>query len=75
MTTSCSTKSIGCRSSSIFTPALTKQIVNNGAHYNTYDLQLDHGVRDISTVNERSSRRSLRARRTTFTSTPSSPRR
>jgi hypothetical protein len=33
-----------------FTPALTKQIVNNGEHFNTYDLQLDHGVRDLSTV-------------------------
>ena len=34
----------------IFTPALTKQIVNNGAHYNDYALQLDHGVRDLSAV-------------------------
>ena len=34
----------------IFTPALTKQIVNNGLHYNNYALQLDHGARDISTV-------------------------
>jgi ABC-type antimicrobial peptide transport system permease subunit len=34
----------------IFTPALTKQIVNNKPHYNDYDLQLDHGVRDISAV-------------------------
>jgi ABC-type lipoprotein release transport system permease subunit len=34
----------------IFTPALTRQIVNNGVHYNVYALQLDHGTRDISTV-------------------------
>ena len=34
----------------IFTPALTKKIVDNGPHYNDYDLQLDHGVRDISAV-------------------------
>src|ERR1017187_9370370 len=34
----------------IFTPALTRQIVNNGLHYNNYALQLDHGVRDISAV-------------------------
>ncbi|MGB8197947.1 MAG: FtsX-like permease family protein [Acidimicrobiales bacterium] len=33
-----------------FTPALTKQIVNNGVHFNTYALQLDHGVRDLSAV-------------------------
>jgi hypothetical protein len=34
----------------IFTPALTRQIVNNKVHYNTYALQLDHGVSDISAV-------------------------
>jgi hypothetical protein len=34
----------------IFTPALTRQVVNNKVHYNTYALQLDHGVRDISVV-------------------------
>ncbi len=34
----------------IFTPALTKQVVNNADHYNTYALQLDHGLRDISKV-------------------------
>jgi ABC-type antimicrobial peptide transport system permease subunit len=34
----------------IFTPALTRQVVNNGVHYNVYALQLDHGVRDISAV-------------------------
>jgi len=34
----------------IFTPALTRQVVNNKTHYNVYALQLDHGVRDISTV-------------------------
>jgi hypothetical protein len=34
----------------IFTPALSKQIVNNGLHYNLYALQLDHGVRNISAV-------------------------
>jgi hypothetical protein len=34
----------------IFTPALTRQVVNNGLHYNTYALQLDHGVRDLSAV-------------------------
>jgi hypothetical protein len=34
----------------IFTPALTKQLVNNQPHYNDYALQLDHGVRDISAV-------------------------
>jgi ABC-type antimicrobial peptide transport system permease subunit len=34
----------------IYTPALTRQIVNNANHYNQYALQLDHGVRDISTV-------------------------
>jgi hypothetical protein len=34
----------------IFTPALTKQIVSNSPHYNDYDLQLTHGVRDISAV-------------------------
>jgi hypothetical protein len=34
----------------IFTPALTKKLVNNQPHYNDYDLQLDHGFRDISAV-------------------------
>jgi hypothetical protein len=34
----------------IFTPALTRQLVNNAVHYNTYALQLDHGTRDISAV-------------------------
>lgn len=34
----------------IFTPALTKQLVNNAYHYNTYSLQLTHGVRDVSAV-------------------------
>jgi hypothetical protein len=34
----------------IFTPALTRQIVNNKLHYNDYALQLDHGTRDISAV-------------------------
>jgi hypothetical protein len=34
----------------IFTPALTRQIVNNGPHYNAYALQLDHGVRNLSAV-------------------------
>src|ERR1035438_3782235 len=34
----------------IFTPALTRQIVNSGRHYNQYSMQLDHGVRDISAV-------------------------
>ncbi len=34
----------------IFTPTLTKLLVNNGLHYNDYALQLDHGVRDLSVV-------------------------
>jgi hypothetical protein len=34
----------------VFTPALTKQLVNNGPNYNQYALQLDHGVRDLSKV-------------------------
>jgi hypothetical protein len=34
----------------IFTPALTRQVVNNRSHYNQYALQLDHGVRDLSAV-------------------------
>jgi hypothetical protein len=34
----------------IFTPAMTRQIVTNGPKYNDYELQLDHGVRDISVV-------------------------
>jgi ABC-type antimicrobial peptide transport system permease subunit len=34
----------------IYTPALTRQIVNGAAHYDQYALQLDHGVRDISAV-------------------------
>ena len=34
----------------IYTPALTKLVVNNGLHYNNYALQLDHGVRDLSKV-------------------------
>jgi hypothetical protein len=34
----------------IFTPVLTKLIVNNAVHYNDYALQLDHGARDISAV-------------------------
>jgi hypothetical protein len=34
----------------IFTPALTRQLVNNKAHYNDYALQLNGGVRDISLV-------------------------
>jgi len=34
----------------LFTPALTRRIVNNGPNYNDYALQLDHGVRDISAV-------------------------
>jgi hypothetical protein len=34
----------------IFTPALTKQLVDDKIHYNQYALQLDHGVRDISAV-------------------------
>ena len=34
----------------IFTPAMTKQLVNNSANYNQYALQLDHGIRDISVV-------------------------
>jgi putative ABC transport system permease protein len=34
----------------IFTPALTKHLVNNAPNYNDYELQLDHGVRDISAV-------------------------
>ena len=35
----------------IYTPALTKLVVNNGMHYNEYDLILDHGARDVSAVN------------------------
>jgi hypothetical protein len=34
----------------IFTPALTKHLVNNAINYNDYALQLDHGVRDLSKV-------------------------
>ncbi len=34
----------------VFTPALTRQLVNNGPNYNDYALQLDHGVRDLSAV-------------------------
>lgn len=34
----------------IFTPALTRQIVNNKVHYNDYALQLDRGSRDVSVV-------------------------
>jgi hypothetical protein len=34
----------------IYTPALTKLLVNNGLHYNNYALQLDHGVRNLSVV-------------------------
>jgi hypothetical protein len=34
----------------IFTPALSKQIVNKSPHYNTYALQLDHGVEDLAKV-------------------------
>jgi hypothetical protein len=34
----------------IYTPALTKLVVNDAVHYNDYTLQLDHGVRDISRV-------------------------
>ena len=34
----------------IFTPALTKLMVNNAVHYNNYGLQLDGGARDISVV-------------------------
>jgi hypothetical protein len=34
----------------IFTPALTRQVVNNASHYNQYALQLDHGSRDLSAV-------------------------
>jgi MacB-like periplasmic core domain/FtsX-like permease family len=34
----------------VFTPALTKLLVNNGVNYNDYDLQLDHGLRDLSVV-------------------------
>jgi FtsX-like permease family/MacB-like periplasmic core domain len=34
----------------IYTPALTKLLVNNKVHYNNYALQLDHGVRDLSAV-------------------------
>jgi len=34
----------------VFTPALTKLLVNNGPNYNQYALQLDHGVRDLSKV-------------------------
>jgi hypothetical protein len=34
----------------IFTPALTRQIVNNRLHYNDYALQLDGGTKNISAV-------------------------
>ncbi len=34
----------------IFTPALTKLIVNNGPHYNNYALQLKGGTRELSAV-------------------------
>ena len=34
----------------LFTPALTRQLVNNAIHYNQYALQLDHGARDVSAV-------------------------
>ncbi|MGC1420483.1 MAG: FtsX-like permease family protein [Acidimicrobiales bacterium] len=34
----------------IFTPALTRQYVNNAINYNQYGLQLDHGLRDLSAV-------------------------
>ena len=34
----------------IFTPTLTKLIVNNGLHYNDYGLQLDGGMRNLSAV-------------------------
>jgi hypothetical protein len=34
----------------IFTPALTRMVVNNGEHYNQYALQLDNGVRSLSIV-------------------------
>ncbi len=34
----------------IFTPALTRQVVNNRLHYNDYALQLDRGSRDVSVV-------------------------
>ena len=34
----------------IYTPALTKLIVNKTPHYNQYALQLDHGLRDLSAV-------------------------
>jgi hypothetical protein len=34
----------------IYTPALTKLVVNNGLHYNNYALQLDHATRNLSLV-------------------------
>lgn len=34
----------------IFTPALTRQVVNNAPHYNQYALQLDHGTANVSAV-------------------------
>jgi hypothetical protein len=34
----------------IYTPALTKLLVNNGLHYNNYALQLDHGAKNLSVV-------------------------
>ena len=34
----------------IFTPALTRKVVNNALHYNQYALQLDNGVRSLSIV-------------------------
>jgi ABC-type lipoprotein release transport system permease subunit len=34
----------------IFTPALTRLLVNNSINYNQYSLQLDHGTRHLSAV-------------------------
>jgi hypothetical protein len=34
----------------IFTPVLARHLVNNGLHYNDYELQIVHGVHNLSAV-------------------------